>query len=62
VPVFVFRHYVQDKGRFPGEAPAGAAALDEARPGRAGWWPWIALAGCVGVIATSDAMARLATG
>ena len=62
VPVFVFRHYVQDKGRFPGETPAGAAALDESRPGRAGWWPWVALAGCAGVIATSHAMARLATG
>jgi hypothetical protein len=60
VPVFLLRHYVQDKGRFPGEGSAGVAAVDDER--RAGWWPWVALAGCLVVIATSHAMARLAAG
>jgi hypothetical protein len=61
VPVFLFRHYIQDKGRFPGEGVAGAAAVDDRGAGSAGWWPWLALAGCLCVIATSHAMARLST-
>ncbi|HEX2789141.1 MAG TPA: APC family permease [Steroidobacteraceae bacterium] len=45
VPVFVYRHYIQDKGVFP------ASMLDELEMGagekltkRAGWWPYVALA------------------
>jgi len=60
VPVFLFRHYVQDKGRFPGEASAGAAALDDRLTGRAGWWPWLALIGCLGVIVASHTLAQTA--
>jgi amino acid transporter len=62
VPVFVFRHYVQDKGRFPGEASAGVAVLEDRHGRRAGLWPWMALASCLGVIVTSHAMAQLTTG
>jgi amino acid transporter len=57
VPVFLFRHQVQDKGRFPSEGVDGAGGRDGER--RAGWWPWVALAGCLCVIAASHAMARL---
>ncbi len=62
LPVFVFRHYIQDGGRFPGDSSDRGAALDGIRPRRAGWWPWLALAGCLVVIAVSHAFARLGTG
>ncbi len=62
VPVFVFRHYVQDGGRFPRDDSAGETARGGDLTGRAGWWPWLALASCLGVIAISHATARLATG
>jgi amino acid transporter len=51
LPVFMFRHYIQDKGRFP-----AATAEDLAPPGedgtvrRAGILPYLALAACVLVI------------
>ena len=57
VPVFLFRHYVQDKGVFPpanGIEPAGTTTLR-----RAGPWAWAALAACVAVVAVAHSLARL---
>jgi amino acid transporter len=60
VPVFLFRHYVQDNGVFPpsnGVEPAGATTLR-----RAGPWAWAALAACVLVVASAHWLARLPAG
>jgi len=52
VPVFLFRHYVQDKGVFPQSLVAeyaeqgGMAAFQR----RAGWWPWVTLVAAAVVI------------
>jgi hypothetical protein len=60
LPVFAFRHYVQDKGVFP-----PALVDDYARDGagrmtrRAGVLPWLALAACAAVIMTAHNLARL---
>jgi len=60
LPVFAYRHYVQDKGVFP-----HALVDDYARDARgrmtrtAGWLPWVALAACAGVIVTAHLLARL---
>ncbi|MBS0255767.1 MAG: APC family permease [Proteobacteria bacterium] len=57
VPVFLYRHYVQDKGVFPpsnGIEPAGTTTLR-----RAGPFAWAALAACVTVVATAHWLARL---
>ncbi|HZU62830.1 MAG TPA: APC family permease [Novosphingobium sp.] len=63
VPVFLFRHYVQDKGRFPhalaedfAEAGPGGAI---ATPRRAGVLPWAALAACIAVVALAHHFAQL---
>ena len=47
IPVFWFRHYVQDKGVFPAaqvEAEFGRGV--EAETKRAGWLPYLAMGGC----------------
>jgi amino acid transporter len=44
IPVFCFRHYVQDRGRFPNEN------ADFAQPRRAGILPYLALAGGLGLV------------
>jgi amino acid transporter len=57
LPVFVFRHYVQDKGRFP-----VAAQIDPVRaadPPRAGVLPYAALALAVIVIAVAHRLSVL---
>ena len=57
VPVFLFRHYVQDKGVFPasnGMEPAGTHTLR-----RAGPWAWAALAACATVVIVAHNLARL---
>lgn len=60
VPVFLFRHYVQDKGRFPETVSASyAMGKDDRHVRNAGWRPWLALAACVTVIAVSHALAVL---
>ena len=56
VPVFLFRHFVQDKGRFPVRAD-GVAEPPTVR--RAGVLPWVALLACVVVVAVAHAVARL---
>ncbi len=61
IPVFAYRHFVQDKGVFP-----HALVEDYARDGagrmvrRAGVLPWIALIACAAVIGTAHWLARLA--
>ena len=56
LPVFAFRHYVQDKGRFPVDmAEANGAGFVP----RAGILPWLALAACAAVVAMPHLLARL---
>ncbi len=56
VPVFAFRHYVQDKGRFPADmAETNGAGVVR----RAGILPWVALAACAVVVASAHMLARL---
>jgi len=59
VPVFVYRHYLQDKGQFP---PSMVEDL-EIGPGqklvrRAGVWPYVTLAVAVLVLIVTHALAR----
>ena len=59
IPVFLFRHYVQDKGVFPHslvEEYASVGGLGAFRK-RAGALPWLALAACVGVVALARSLA-----
>jgi hypothetical protein len=56
VPVFAFRHYVQDKGRFPADmAEAGGAGIVR----RAGVLPWLALAACAVVVGSAHLLSQL---
>jgi amino acid transporter len=58
VPVFLYRHYGQDQGRFPDEMTedlgqdSGAAARE-----RAGVWPYVVLAAGVAVVAVTHRLA-----
>jgi amino acid transporter len=58
VPVFLYRHYVQDKGHFPEEMKqdlgqdSGASAVK-----RAGIWPFVVLAAGIAVVAISHRLA-----
>jgi hypothetical protein len=59
IPVFVFRHYLQDKGQFP---PSMVEDL-EIGPGqkmvrRAGIWPYVTLVLAVAVLIVTHALAR----
>jgi amino acid transporter len=60
VPVFWFRHYVQDKGVFPA-AMRDDTGIDREKGfvRRAGILPWLTLAACVAVIAISHAFSKL---
>jgi amino acid transporter len=59
LPVFAFRHYVVDKGKFP------AAFSADVQPGgpvstvtfRAGIWPYVAIAGAVAAVALGNLVA-----
>ncbi|HTV52370.1 MAG TPA: APC family permease [Steroidobacteraceae bacterium] len=51
VPVFVFRHYVQDKGVFPPEMAEDLETRQGVVLKRAGWWPYVVLAAGAGVVA-----------
>ncbi|MDE2041858.1 MAG: APC family permease, partial [Alphaproteobacteria bacterium] len=53
VPVFAFRHYVQDKGVFPHESGGTEHAPSEPETRRAGLRPYFALAACLAVIGLS---------
>lgn len=60
VPVFLFRHYFQDKGVFPEAMRDDLGGPGESGfPRRAGILPYLALAACVAVIAISHALAKL---
>jgi amino acid transporter len=62
IPVFIYRHYVQDKGVFPQEAQeqlAGEFAPQGMEQKRAGWLPWLALVACVLVVAAAHYGAAL---
>ena len=53
IPVFLYRHYVQDRGVFPHslvEEYAASGGLGQFRK-RAGLLPWFALLACVAVVA-----------
>jgi amino acid transporter len=56
IPVFIYRHYIQDKGQFPSEM---AADLDyaEGEVKRAGIWPFVVLAAGVAVVAVTHRLA-----
>ena len=56
VPVFIFRHYWQDKGIFPAHMTEGEDAYQK----RASWRVWAALAACVVVIGGGHMLAQLA--
>jgi amino acid transporter len=58
IPVFIYRHYVQDKGHFPDEMKedlghnSGASAIK-----RAGIWPFVVLALGIAVVAVTHRLA-----
>jgi hypothetical protein len=52
VPIFLYRHYVQDKGAFPPEMAADLEVVDgEPMVNRAGIRPYIVLAAGIAVVA-----------
>lgn len=58
VPVFVYRHYIQDKGSFPREMADDLDMADGERiVKRAGIWPYVVLALGVGVVAITHRLA-----
>ena len=58
LPVFLFRHYVQDKGKFP-EGMVDTDGIDARFSRRAGWRVWAALGLCVALVVGVHMMARL---
>src|ERR1700691_1656169 len=58
VPVFVYRHYIQDKGSFPREMAEDLDMVDgEKIVKRAGIWPYLVLVGGVAVVAITHRLA-----
>ncbi|MDB6082406.1 MAG: amino acid permease-associated region [Gammaproteobacteria bacterium] len=58
VPVFIYRHYVQDKGSFPREMAEDLEMVDGERiVKRAGIWPYVVLALGVAVVAVTHELA-----
>lgn len=57
IPVFIFRHYIQDKGVFPFK-PEDARSLDENSARRAGALPWVTLVIAVLVIGISHYLSQ----
>ena len=63
IPVFLFRHYVQDKGVFPAAVvEADYAAKEAPVVPRAGMLPWLALAACAAVVWLTHHFAVLPAG
>jgi amino acid transporter len=58
IPVFIYRHYVQDKGHFPDEMKEdlGQNSGDSAIK-RAGIWPFVVLAAGIAVVAVTHRLA-----
>jgi amino acid transporter len=58
VPVFVYRHYIQDKGSFPREMADDLEMVDGERIiKRAGIWPYVVLALGIAVVAVTHRLA-----
>ena len=58
VPVFIYRHYIQDKGSFPREMAEDLDMVDgEKIIKRAGYWPYLVLALGVAVVAITHKLA-----
>ena len=58
LPVFGYRHYIQDKGRFPAEMAEDLGHTSgEAQIKRAGIWPFVVLAAGVAVVAVTHHLA-----
>ena len=58
VPVFIYRHYIQDKGSFPREMAQDLEMVDgEKIVKRAGYWPYLVLALGVAVVAITHKLA-----
>jgi amino acid transporter len=63
LPVFAFRHYIQDKGHFPKEAMEDLGLTDhgDLGPRRAGFLPYLALTGGVCVVLWANWFFQLPT-
>jgi amino acid transporter len=58
VPVFVYRHYVQDKGSFPRDMAEDLDVVDGERiVKRAGIWPYVVLVAGIAVVAVTHRLA-----
>jgi amino acid transporter len=57
IPVFFYRHYVQDKGRFPDEMAEDLGPHGAAAPKRAGPWPFVVLGVGAAVVAVTHHLA-----
>jgi amino acid transporter len=58
VPVFIYRHYIQDKGTFPPQMAEDLDMVDgEKITKRAGYWPYVVLAVGIAVVAISHKLA-----
>lgn len=59
-PFFIYRHYIQDKGRFPDTLLGQAADQADVASKRAGVLPYLALAGGIAVVALGLLLANVA--
>jgi hypothetical protein len=58
VPVFIYRHYIQDKGAFPAQMAEDLDMVDgEKIMKRAGYWPYVVLALGIAVVAITHELA-----
>jgi hypothetical protein len=58
LPVFAYRHYIQDKGRFPLEMAEDLGRTSgEPEIRRAGIWPFVVLAAGIAVVAVTHHLA-----
>ncbi len=58
VPVFVYRHYIQDKGSFPRDMAEDLDVVDGERiVKRAGIWPYVVLVAGIAVVAVTHRLA-----
>jgi len=58
VPVFIYRHYIQDKGSFPREMAEDLDMVDgEKIIKRAGYWPYVVLALGIAVVVVTHKLA-----
>lgn len=62
IPIFIYRHYVQDKGKFPDTLLGQAADHASVASKRAGVLPYVALAGGITVVVIGQVMAHMVVG